>query len=268
LRSAVADYEVIDDLGRGRYVAKAPPRLRLDALGYGGPRVAVTELAVGSSGWAELTSHLSRFAAVRSPHLLRLFEVGPDMDGAGSGVYLVTEEIQGGTLGAPAGALDLAAKIRAVAAAARGAHALHEAGVVHASINPSTIHLLDRGPVLGPGRAGAPAGRVVAMRDWRGLTLVDPDLLRGQPPSRSSDIWALAASLYALIGPAPLYPEMVDDQPVTAVQRVMFSRPEVSPETPGGLAGVFEACFDPDPALRPQTADELADRLLASEGTR
>ena len=106
------------------------------------------------------------------------------------------------------------------------------------------------------------------MRDWQDLALVDPDLLRGQPPSRSSDIWALAASLYSVAGAAPLYPEMSGDKPVTAVQRVMFSRPEVSPATPDGLADVLVDCFDPDPARRPQTASELADRLAACEVAR
>ncbi|HVA75538.1 MAG TPA: hypothetical protein VNF71_13350 [Acidimicrobiales bacterium] len=267
MRSAVADYEVVEDLGRGRYAARAPARLRGAGGGAAPSRVTVMELSVGSDQWAELTSALSRFAVVDSPQLLRLYEVGPDMDGAGAGVYLVTEEITGGTLAHAARAMGLREKIRAVADAARGAHALHESGTAHGAIDPSVIYMVGRGPVLGPG-TGRHGGRVVVMRDWRDLSLLDPDLLRGQAPSRSSDIWALAASLYALVGPAPLYPAMVDDQPVTAVQRVMFSHPEVSPSTPGGLADVLGRCFDADPALRPQTAAELAEELLACEGAR
>jgi len=183
------------------------------------------------------------------------------VDPAGAGVYLVTEYAAGGTLASPSQRLSRTEQVRALAGAALGAHDLHEAGVAHGSINPSVVFLTDRGAVLGPS-VGGPAGRVVAMRDWRDLALVDPDLLRGQPPSRSTDIWALAASLYALVGPAPLYPAMVDDQPVTAVQRVLFSRPEVSPSTPDGLAEVLGPCFDADPGRRPQTAAELGERLL------
>lgn len=267
LRSAVADYQVVDDLGLGRYAARPPARLHTD----GGPapqRVTVAELAVGPTDWAETTSSLTRFASVQSPHLLRLLEVGPDMDPEGNGAYLVSEEVTGGTLAAPARSLALGDQVRAVAHAALGAHALHEAGIVHARIAPSTIFILERGAVLGPAGVSSPAGRVVVMRDWHDVALLDPDLLRGQPPSRSSDIWALAASLYAVAGSAPLYPAMTADKPVTAVQRVMFSRPEVSPDTPDDLAGVFLDCFDPDPAKRPQTASELADRLLACEAAR
>ncbi|HET6917041.1 MAG TPA: hypothetical protein VFH56_13195 [Acidimicrobiales bacterium] len=261
MRSAVADYEVVEELGRGRYAASAPERLGLAGSGGEAGRVAVTELGIGSAVWAELTASLCRFAAVDSPRLLRLFEVGPDVDPAGAGVYLVTEYAPGGTLASPSQRLSRTEQVRALAGAALGAHDLHEAGVAHGAINPSVVFLTDRGAVLGPA-VGGPAGRVVAMRDWRDLALVDPDLLRGQPPSRSTDIWALAASLYALVGPAPLYPSMVDDQPVTAVQRVLFSRPEVSPSTPDGLAEVLTPCFDADPGRRPQTAAELGERLL------
>lgn len=270
MRSAVADFDVVEDLGRGRYAARAPQRLQLAAGDDGSPaRVTVMETSAGPDTWAEMTSALSRFAAVGSAHLLRLIEVGPDMDASGAGVYLVTEEVTGGTLANPTGPMGLREKIQAVAQAALGAHDLHEAGVAHGGIDPSVIYIVGRGavlgPAMGPGRLG---GRAVVMRDWRDLALVDPDLLRGQPPSRSTDIWALAASLYALVGPAPLYPAMVDDQPVTAVQRVMFSHPEVSPSTPGGLAGVLGPCFDPDPAARPQTASDLAELLLGCEGAR
>lgn len=267
MRSAVADYEVLEDQGRGRFAARAPERLRPAAgAGAGSPRVTVVELSSPAEAWPELTATLSRFATVDSPHLLRLLEVGPDMDSAGTGAYLVTEEVTGGTLAHPVKPLGLSGKVRAVADAARGAHALHESGTAHGAIDPSVICFVERGPVLGPGAGtGRLGGRVATMRDWRDLALLDPELLRGQRPSRSTDIWALAASLYALVGPAPLYPAMVDDQPVTAVQRVMFSHPDVSPSTPGGLAGVLDACFDADPALRPQTAAELADRLLDCE---
>ena len=267
MRSAVADYQVVDDLGRGRYAARPPARLQAD----GGPapeRVTITELAVGPADWPETVSSLTRFASVQSPHLLRLLEVGPDMDPDGSGVYLVSEEVTGGTLAAPVRSLALGDRVRAVADAALGAHALHEAGMVHARIAPSTIFLLERGAVLGPPGASSPAGRVLVMRDWHDLALMDPDLLRGQPPSRSSDIWALAASLHAVAATAPLYPAMTGDKPVTAVQRVMFSRPEPGPDTPDDLAGVLLDCFDPDPAKRPKTASELAQRLLACGAVR
>lgn len=273
MRSAVADYEVVEDLGRGRYAAHAPARLGLapgsgDGSGAQG-RVTVMELSSSADSWAELTAGLSRFAAVDSPDLLRLIEVGPDMDTAGAGVYLVTEEVTGGTLAHPTATMRPADQIRAVARASLGAHALHESGLAHGGIDPAVICIVERGPVLGPATGtGRLGGKVATMRDWRDLALLDPDLLRGQPPSRSTDIWALAASLYALVGPAPLYPDMADDQPVTAVQRVMFSQPEVSPATPGGLGDVLARCFDPDPALRPQTAAELSERLLECEGAR
>jgi len=272
LRAAIADYEVVEELGLGLYLAKLPERRAggVDAGEPSTPRgdVILTEVPVGSAGWAELTSLLTRFASVGSSRLLSLIEVGPDLDSAGAGAYLVTETAPGGTLASPARPLTVADQVQAVAGAALGAHDLHESGIAHGDINPGRIFLTDRGAVLGPPISAAPPGRVAAFRDWHDLALVDPDLLRGEPPSRSSDVWALAAALYSLLGPAPLYPNMVDDQPVTAVQRVLFSRPEVGASAPADLAPIFGWCFDPDPGCRPQTALELAERLRDSEAAR
>jgi serine/threonine protein kinase len=262
LRSTVADYRVIRALpptgaGQARYLCEPPERLELEG------NVMVTELPVDASGWRDLAGGLSRLAGVPSAHLLSLIEVGPDLDPKGAGVYLASEAALGGTVGDPVDPLDAAGCIRVVAEAARGAHALHESGIAHGSIDRRSIFVSSRGGALGPPTLGGPPGVVARMSDWRDLVVLEPSLLRGEDPTRSSDIWALAATLHGLLSPRPLYPGIDEDPSVTAVQRILFTRPEVDPALPFGIAENLAACLADDPGERMLSADELADHLSA-----
>ena len=263
MRSSIADYEVIQELpvtraGQARYLGRPPVRLALDDQA-----VVITELAVDAAGWRELAGNLSRLAGVGSDRLLTMYEVGPDLDAAGAGVYLVTESAPGGSLDDPTEPLDVAGRIRAVADAARGAHALHEAGLVHGSIDSRSIYLTGRGAVLGPPALGRPSGEVTRVQNWQELVVLDPALLRGEEATRSSDVWALAATLHGLLSTRPMYRGIADDPDVTAVQRVLFTRPEIDPTLPIEVVETLEACLADDPGERPLTAEEFANRLSA-----
>lgn len=184
MRSSIADYEVIQALpftaaGQARYLCRSPERLGLD---YG--PVVITELAVDAAGWRDLAGYLTRLAGVGSDRLLTLYEVGPDLDGEGAGVYLASESAPGGSTEDPRDPLDTGDRIRAVAEAARGAHAMHEAGLAHGSIHSRAILLTGRGAVLEPPTLGRPAGEVARMQSWREVIGFDPALLprRGAVP--------------------------------------------------------------------------------------
>jgi serine/threonine protein kinase len=261
LRRSVADYEVIRVLpptagGQSRYICRPPERLGLEETS-----VMVTELDVDGAGWRDLAARLSELAAVRSPHLLTLLETGPDEDEEGAGAYLASEAAPEGSAADPAGTMNVDDKVAAVAAAARGVHALHEAGLAHGSIDARALLLTERGPVLGPPRLAGPPGVVTTAREWRDVATLDPALLRGEAPSRSSDVWALAATLHGLLSRRPLYPGIEGDPLVIAVQRVTFTSPKVDKDLPPALAATLSSCFAADPAERPPTAAELADGL-------
>jgi serine/threonine protein kinase len=267
LRSSVADYEVIEELpaggGRTSYLCRPPARLRVSE-----PSVMVSELAVDAAGWRDLADALTRISAIDSEHLLSLIEVGPDLDPSAAGVYLASEAPTGGTLVKPTQALDAAAKVRAVAQIALGAHALHEGGVAHGSISAESTWFTDRGAALGPPPLDTPPGLVTKVGGWHQLVTVDRDLLGGEGPSRASDVWAIGATLHAALSDRPIYPGIDGDEPVTAVQRIVFGQAEVDPDLPAGLAEVIVACLDHDPAARPVTAKEVADRLLTHQVER
>jgi eukaryotic-like serine/threonine-protein kinase len=260
LRSSVADYEVISALSgpdtKPRYLCRRPDRLESD-----GDQVMVTELGVDAAGRQTINDYLIRFAAVDSDRLLAVIEVGPDPDTADAGVYLATETAPGGWLSSVSETMPISDRVRAVADAARGAHALHEAGLAHGAINSKAIVLSERGGLLSPPPLDLPPGALTRMLDWRDVITLDPNLLGGEESSRSSDIWALGATLHVVLSERSLYPGIETDPPVTAVQRILFSRPEVDPELAPEVAVLIRSCLEPDPAARPTTAEEVADRL-------
>ena len=270
MRSSIADYEVTEVLegaeGAGTaYRCRPPERMRIpgpEGTDPQGPdprvpaaEVMVAELAVDASGWGELTDRLMRTVAIGSAHLLRLLEVGPDLETGG--VFVVSEAPQPAP---PAGPMDTRRAVARVESVALGAHALHEAGLAHGDIRPAAVFDTERGPVLGLPRLDRSPGWVVEASSWRDLVTVDPERIGGEAPSRSSDIWALGALLNTLASERPLYPDIDRDEPVTAVQRLLFTRPEVDPALPAAVRDLIEACLAVDPADRPTTAAAVAER--------
>ena len=262
MRSSIADYEVTEVLDRAEgtgtaYRCRPPERRPVPGSQPSVPDryVMVAELAVDASGWGELTDRLMRTVAVGSSHLLRLLEVGPDLETGG--VFVVSEAPQPAP---PPGPMDARRAMARVESVALGAHALHEAGLAHGDIRPAAVFDTERGPVLGLPRLDRSAGWVVDASSWRDLVTVDPERIAGEAPSRAGDVWALGALLHTLMSERPLYPDIDRDEPVTAVQRLLFTRPEVDPALPVAVRDLVEACLAADPADRPTTAAAVAER--------
>jgi serine/threonine protein kinase len=259
VRDSIADYEVLRPWGRSahRFICRPPARLRRES------DVLVSRLAVDAEGWQQLCDSLIRLVAVPGGRLLEVLEVGPDL--ATGDVFVVSEAVDGGTLSEPDGPVDSARRVSAMAEVARGAHALHEAGLAHGGIHPGAVLLTGRGAVLDLPPLDAPPGQVTMAGPWPELVSVDPELLCGEAPSRASDIWALGAALHTALSDRPLFPGIEGDEPITAVQRVLFSRPEPDPAIPSRLRALIGACVAADPADRPPTAEAVAERLEGTE---
>lgn len=262
MRASIADYEVIEVLddrhGRARrYLCRGPAR-----LAWTEP-VEVAEVPVAEGEWAQWSDRMVRLAQAGSADLRLLLEAGPDV--AGIGAYVSYEPATGGNLAAPPNpdtdGGDRPAAGLAVAAAARAAHSLHQAGLAHGHIGPDAICRTARGVVLDLPPLCLPDGWAAPPSAPARLVASDPDVLRGEAPSRSSDVWSLGATLHMLLTDRPLYPGIAGDQPVTAVQRVLFTRPEIDPGLPGTLRDLVERCLSLDPSARPATAAEVAEAL-------
>ena len=257
----IGDYVFLRELGRGAhsqvYLARTPPRLGLAA-----DTVAVKVMTLtGSEGFDAVVGELSLVAALRSPQLVPLYDVGMD---AGVVFYAMRHE-PAGSLAAPARKLTRGDRLLAIARAARGAHEMHEAGVAHRGIGPTNILLDQAGPVLaepavghllthGHTLSGLGAG---ADR----LEFVDPEIMRGRPAGRASDIWSLGVTLHLVLTGHGLFPALVSADPFTAVRIYLRSQPEPGQDLADRERAVLVTALHPDPTRRYRTAGEFADAV-------
>ena len=259
----IADYVFLRELGRGEhsqvFLARTPRR-----LGIATDTVAVKVLALtGTDGFDALADELSLFAALGSPRLVPMYDVGME----GGVVFYGMRHEALGSLAAPARELTRKECLRAVALAARGAHELHEAGLAHRAIGPTNIlldnagatlaepavgHLLTRGHTISGLGTGARAGR---------LELVDPELMRGRPPGRASDIWSLGVTLHLVLTGHGLFPALVSADPFTAVRIYLRSQPEPGEDLTDRERAVVVTALHPDPARRYRTAADFAEEV-------
>jgi eukaryotic-like serine/threonine-protein kinase len=260
---SVGDYVFLRELGRGEhsqvYLARTPRR-----LGIAADTVAVKVLSLtGDDGFDALAGELVLAASLRSAQVVPLYEVGMD----GGAVFYAMRHEPLGSLSAPARELSRRERILAVARAARGAHDLHEAGLAHRGIGPTNIlldkagavlaepavaHLLTHGHTIAGLGQGARAGR---------LELVDPELMRGRPAGRASDIWSLGVTLHLALTGHGLFPALVSADPFTAVRIYLRSQPEPGEDLADGERAVLVTAVHPDPARRFRTALDFAEAV-------
>lgn len=256
----VADYEVVRSLGSGAqgesFLAVAPARLALD-----GDRVVVKLLShtADDEVFKRVTSELRFVASVSSPHLVRLYDVGHQ---AGL-VYYAEEFCEGGSLANPTRPLDRAAVLRVLAGAARGAHALHEAGAAHRAIKPANVMIDAEGEgrlgdpglsgVVSPGQTTTGGDRVIS------LEFIEPGVLRGESAGRASDIWALGATAHRALAGQPLYDGLETRDVAAAIRLILTSVPEVAASLSDREAEVVRSCLAEERSDRPSTALEVAE---------
>ncbi len=145
-----------------------------------------------------LRQEASMLASLQHPHILVVHEIGTSPQG----IYLVTEHMPGGSVGARlrSGACSMDEALRMARAAADALGAAHDAGIVHRDIKPENLLLDSEGrPKLGDfGLAWAPqSGGAAVAAGTPGY--IDPDLFKGQPPSAASDQYSFGVVLRELM---------------------------------------------------------------------
>jgi eukaryotic-like serine/threonine-protein kinase len=260
-RAGIADYRFIRVLGAGNngvfYLASRPDRLQVDT-----DLVAVKVLSGSNSHdtFRRATRELAAFAAVRSPYLVTLFDAGQQ----GDDLYYSMEYLPAGSLADAGGSLLQRQALKAVADGARAAHALHEAGIAHNDIKPGNILLHDGGAKLsdlGLSQLLTPGLTITGVGSAGSVEYLDPAVIRGELPSRATDIYALGATLHRVLTGTGLYGDIPADNTMLAMRRVLSRPPEVAASLPPATREVIQAATDPDPAARPATAEEFAVRV-------
>lgn len=262
--TTIADFHIERPLGHGGSIllATAPDRLR-DVGDRVVLKVFPTEIAANDENAVRsIIAALGQIAAVQSPHLVRLLEAGRN----NGTFYYAMEYLPGGSLATPAMALTMGEAVRAVAYAARGAHSLHEAGIPHRNIRPSGIVLSAEGAKLSdPGLASYlnPGMTLTGRLGIPEVDFISPEIIRGQPASRATDMWSLGATLHFVASGVSVFPHINRSNPVESLNEVLSTPPTIAEGLPGPIENIVRQCLDPNAPDRPTSAGDLADRLDA-----
>lgn len=274
----IADYQVTGELGGGNggqvFVCTPPARLP------GAPEQVAVKLVdqpIGSQELAAVAEELQRYAALGDPHLLELYDVGR----WSSRLYVAAEYCPLGSLENAADRLDQQTIARAVAGAARGVHALHEAGIAHRNVKPSNILLQPdssehgkaaptaaRGKLDEPGLLHliSPGQTVTGVGAGGAIEFMEPGVVRGERAGRASDIWSLGATLHQALTGHSVYGMLPSDGLLAMLRHVLSNAATVHPEVPEPWRDVIRRCVAPDRADRYATAQDVADEIDRVEG--
>jgi serine/threonine protein kinase len=264
----IADYRFVARLGAGgagvTHLAERPARLPVAA-----DRVVVKVLTRRATHeeFHRIADELRMMASIGSENLGELYDVGLS-DGL---VYYAMAHYPDGSLSRPATPMPDGAPARVVADAARGAHALHEAGIVHRAIRPSNILLSGgRGRLsdIGLAHLQAPGMSSTGLSQIGSLEFADPALLGGAPASRQTDIWSLGIVLHRAVAGEGVYGGITSTDTLGALREFLHAQPRLSAALSPAHREIVERCIAADPDRRYATAAELADAIEAAEGAR
>ncbi|MDQ4006341.1 MAG: serine/threonine protein kinase [Actinomycetota bacterium] len=217
--------------------------------------------------------HEARAAGeVRERHLVPVLDAG-EQDGRS---YLAVAFIPGKTLEqriASEGPLPIADVVRITAEIGAGLDALHAAELIHRDVKSSNVILAEGDGAmltdfgLAKGRAYTVLtrpGQVMGTLDY-----IAPEMIRGQPASPASDIYALGCLIYeCLRGHAPFA-----EKAVYAVATAHLDEEPEDPcagrgDCPEGFGWAVLRALEKEPARRPGTATAYAQMLgLAARGS-
>lgn len=139
----------------------------------------------------------------------------------------------------------------------------HSRNIIHRDIKPANILLTERGR----GKL-CDFGMASFMDEVKGITLTEgtlpyiaPEVLDGEPPSPSSDIYSLGASLiHALTGHIPSLP--TSESSVWIHTRLLHLYRPGGQQIPEPLINLIIESLQPEPDKRPTSAKALREELL------
>jgi serine/threonine protein kinase len=137
-------------------------------------------------------------------------------------------------------------------------------GIVHCDVSPSNVFVSRLGAVklgdFGVARAAGSGGR--APGAFGKVQYLAPELIRGEPPTPRSDVFALGAVLFELLTNERAFPGRDVNE---AGQRILAGHlrapSEVRPELPFELDVLVLRCLAPDPRERWPSAAEVAREI-------
>jgi len=138
--------------------------------------------------------------AIRVPGLLQVLEIGVQ-ELRNPLVYLVTEDAADGFLVSRLQAGRAPGVFAITGPLAKTVDQLHAVGMLHGDIQPATVALAAKGPVLGGHAIRTVVSRVTPAAAWLDITrsFRPPEAPNSAEPIRAGDLWGLAALVYYLL---------------------------------------------------------------------
>lgn len=215
--------------------------------------------------------HEARSASeVRHPHLVPILDAG-DVDGRS---YLATAYVDGATLEERIqthGPLAVPELVRVIGEIAAGLDALHEHHLIHRDVKSANILLAADGTAL-LSDFGLAKGRAYTVLTRPGqvmgtLDYLAPELIRGQPATPASDLYALGCVAFECAAGKPPFSDR------SVLQVGMAHLDELPPDPgserddwPPALSQALLAPLEKEQDARPPSAGAYAERLRAAGG--
>ncbi len=206
------------------------------------------KLAHSVDGEPALHRQHARASGRSHPNVVAHFGLTRTSDGA---LAVRTERVDGLHPGALAPTLDADGRARLALDICAGLAAIHGWGLVHGDVSPTNVLVDDHG--------------VARLLDW-GVDPADgvgyatpgcaaPEILSGDPPTATADVYALGCLLHEVLSGAPLWPAGVPGP-----------EPVLSPALRPAVASVLRSTLAWRPEARPPDAEIVLHRLTTALG--
>jgi serine/threonine-protein kinase len=237
---------------------------------------ATVALKVMKAAFAADETHRRRFlhearaaAEIRHPNLVPIFEAG-EVDGRD---FLVVALVDGPTLSeriehhAP---LAVEEVVKLATGVAAGLQALHDREIIHRDIKSSNV-LLDAGtPMLTDFGLAKGAGYTVLTRPGTvvgTLEYLAPELLRGEPATPASDLYALGCLVYeCAAGKTPFGDRSLFEVGIAHLDEEPADPGAGRDDWPQALSTAVLEALKKEPDLRPATTTAYAELLARAAG--
>jgi serine/threonine-protein kinase len=208
--------------------------------------------------------------AVRHKHLVPVLDAGE----AGDRRYLVMPYVPGRNLDnrLADGPLPVSELVQILAEVASGLDALHRAGLVHRDVKASNV-LLDE-----QGSAALTDFGLAKRDDWSRLTkmgqvmgtvdYIAPELLRGEPATPASDLYALGCVTYEMVAGRPPFEGGMFEVGMAHLEKQPPDPTAGRPDAPRSLGQAVQLTLEKDPRRRPPTATAFANLVSAAAAGR